>query len=93
MSSIVVEAEPDDIYSRRVFCFSEHTLESLFLAHKDLLQHYMMHATCKSTRYGLAPKATMRWKSCRTYISTLCNVVCKGSEFALAISEILLETT
>jgi len=94
MSSIVVEAAGAvGIYSRRVFCFSEHTLESLFLKHKDLLQHYMMHATCKSTRYGLAPKATMQWKSCRTYISTLSNVVCKGSEFSVALSEILIETT
>lgn len=71
----------------------EHTLESIFLQHKEELQHYMMHATCKSTRYGLAPKATMRWKSCRTYISTLSNVICQGSEFAISISEILYETT
>ena len=94
MSSLVVESVgATDIYSRRVFCFSENTLESIFLRHKDLLQHYMMHATCKSTRYGLAPKATMRWKSCRTYISTLSNVICEGSEFAVLMSEILIETT
>lgn len=94
MSLLVVEAaEATDIYSERVFCFSENTLESIFLKHKDLLQHYMMHATCKSTRYGLAPKATMRLKSCRTYISTLSNVICEGSEFSVSVSEILVETT
>lgn len=81
------------IYSQRDFCFSDHTLESIFLTHKDALQNYMMHATCKSTRYGLAPKATMRLKSCRTYISTLSNVICEGSEFAVPISEILFEST
>ena len=53
----------------------------------------MMHATCKSTRYGLAPKATMRLKSCRTYISTLSNVICEGSEFAVPVAEILFEST
>lgn len=82
-----------------MFCFSKtatdsaQTLESLFLLHWKLLQDFMMRATCKSTRYGLAPKATMKRKSCRTYISTLRNVICEGSEFAIAVSEILLEST
>lgn len=87
------EAEIDDIYSARPFCFSKHTLESLFLEHKDLFQHYMLHATCKSTRYGLQPKAKMKYKSCRTYISTLSNVICFDSEFSVPLREILLETT
>lgn len=94
MASLAVdEVAVEAIYPQREFCFAKHTLESLFLAKKDALADYMMHAKCKSTRYGLAPKATMRLKSCRTYISTLCNVVCEGSEFAIPVFEILVETT
>lgn len=85
--------DPEAIYSCRDFCFLDHTLESLFLSHKDGLQYYMMHAKCKSTRYGLSSKATMRLKSCRTYISTLSNVICEGSEFAVPVAEILFEST
>ena len=93
MSSLAVLAETAErsaIYSKRAYCFSK-TLAWILLNQSDVFQRYMLHATCKSTRYGLVPKARMKLKSCRTYLSTLKHVVCEDSEFAVTVSEILCE--
>lgn len=80
-----------DLYNHRSICFSG-TLESLYLQHKGLFEHYMRTAVCKSTRYPKGKK-TMAEKSCKTYLSTLDKVICKDSEFDLSLVEILSEST
>lgn len=83
-----------DVYKYRGICFSK-TLQNIYMENKHRFQFYMLQlAHCNSTRYGLQrSKKKMQLKSCRTYLSTLDNVICEDSEFDLSVKEILMEQT
>ena len=94
MSESHTSAGIPDIYKYRGVCFSQ-TLQNLYMQHKDRFQYYMLVlAHCNSTRYGgKSGQKKMQLKSCRTYLSTLDNVICEDSEFDLTLKEILSEQT
>ena len=79
----------------RKICFGQMTLEQIWLAFSHDFMAYLQGTSSDSSRHAKTIKCQrkLKPKSCKTYQSTLSNVIYQDSEYNLRVPDILEEDT
>lgn len=94
----ILAVDNDDLIDKseyRKFCFGETTLESIWLSSSSDFMAYLQGATSDSSRHAntIRNERKLKPKSCKTYHSTLSNVIYQDCEYNTRVPDILEEET